>query len=221
FPFLATALLLSASFAAAGSSNSLLDVSSDGSRLLVANADNGIVTVVDLKERKALREIPVGDHPEGVAWVGGGPVAVVTVYRDDKLVFVDTANGKAVATLKCEAEPYGVVTTKDGKRAYVSHDYPGLVSEVDLVERKIVRTIPAGAWARGIALAPDESRLYVTNYYTATLTAIDLKDGKVVDTWPGRESDNLCRNVVLHPQRPKAYLSHLRSRTHIFDARGS
>ena len=42
-----------------------------------------------------------------------------------------------------------------------------------------------------------------------------------MDTWPGRASDNLCRHVVLHPKRPKAYLSHLRSRTDVFNARGS
>jgi len=215
------ALLLSAAISAAGSSNSLLDVNSDGTRLVAANADNGTVTVVDLKVRKALTEIPVGDHPEGAAWVGNGPVALVTVHREDKLVFVDTAAGKVVETLSCAAEPYGIVTTRDCKRAFVTHDYPGLVSEVDLEKRKVVRTFPAGQWARGVALSPDESRLYVSNFYTATLTAIDLKDGKVADTWPGRESDNLCRHVVLHPNRPKAYLSHLRSRTHVFDARGS
>lgn len=215
------ALLLSAVPAPAGPSNSLMDVSPDGKTLLVANADNGTVTVVDLAARKAVREVPVGDHPEGVAWVGAGPVALVAVHRDDKLVFIDTAAGTVLDTLKCEAEPYGVVTTRDGKRAFVSHDYPGLVSEIDLAARKVVRTIPAGQWARGIALSPDETRLYVANFYTAALSAIDLTDGKVVDAWPGRESDNLCRHVVLHPTRPKAYLSHLRSRTHVFDARGS
>lgn len=216
-----TALLLSAAVAVAGSSNSLLDVCPDGRQLIVANTDGGTVTVVDLEARKAIREIPVGDHPEGVAWVGTGPLAVVTVYRDDKVVLVDTAVGKVVETLKCAAEPYGVVTTRDGTRAFVSHDYPGLVSEIDLEKRAIVRTIPAGQWCRGIALSPDDTRLYVTNFYTAGLSAIDLKAGRVVDTWPGRESDNLCRHVVLNPNRPKAYLSHLRSRTDVFNARGS
>jgi hypothetical protein len=97
----------------------------------------------------------------------------------------------------------------------------GLVSEVDLEQRKIARTFPAGSWARGIALSPDESRLYVSNYYSGTLTGIDVKDGRIADTWPGRESDNLCRSVVLHPKRPKAYLSHLRSLVHVFNNRGS
>ena len=57
-------LLLSASTVRAGSSNSLLDVTPDGNRLLAVNADNGTVTVVDLKARKAVHEIKLGDKPE-------------------------------------------------------------------------------------------------------------------------------------------------------------
>src|SRR6516225_931222 len=123
----------------AASSNSLMDVTPDGGRLLVANSDNGSVTVVDIAEKKALREIKVGDKPEGVAWVGKGPFAVVTVYRDDLVAFVDTETGKVVEKLKVANEPYGIVTDKDGKRAWVTHEYPGTVSEIDLADRKVTR----------------------------------------------------------------------------------
>ena len=50
-----TILIWTVPFGLAGSSNSLLDVSTDGTRLLVANPDNGSVTVVDVKEQKAVR----------------------------------------------------------------------------------------------------------------------------------------------------------------------
>src|SRR6516165_5935141 len=69
--------------ARAGSSNSLMDVSPDGTRLLVANADNGTVTVVDTAARKVLHEIAVGEKPEGVTWIGNGPQAAVTAYHED------------------------------------------------------------------------------------------------------------------------------------------
>ena len=207
--------------AAAGSSNSLLDVSPDGKKLLAANTDNGTVTLVDLTTKKAGPEMFVGDHPEGVAWVGDGPLAIVTVYRDDKVVFLDTETGKVVKTLQTAAEPYGVVTSADGKRAYVSHDYPGTVSEIDVAKQEVTRTMKAGEWCRGLAIAPDGQRVFVSNFYTGTLTAVDLESGKVADIWPGRESDNLCRHVALNPKRPKAYLSHIRSRTHVFNDRGS
>jgi YVTN family beta-propeller protein len=205
----------------AGTSNSLLDLSPDGSRLLAANADNGTVSVIDTATRKVLHEVPVGDKPEGVTWIGGGPLAAVAVYREDKVVFLDAAAGKVVATLPVATEPYGIVATRDGKRLYVTHEYPGTVSEIDAATHKVLRELKAGSMVRGIALSPDETRVYVTEFYTAHLNALDLASGKVVDTWGGHSTDNLARNVVLHPRRPKAYVSHIRSIVDRVDGNGS
>lgn len=213
-------LLFSTASAHAATSNSLLDVSPDGSRLLVANTDSGSVSIVDLKERKLLHEIPVGDTPEGVSWAGSN-LAIATLWGEDKLAFIDTAAGKVIDTLVVPDEPYGIVVTKDGKRAYVTHDYPGAVSEIDIASRKVLRTIPAGQAIRGIAVSADEKTLYVTEFFTARLLAIDLAAGRVVDTWGEVSAENLCRNVVLHPSWPKAYLPHIKSRIVGFDARGS
>src|SRR5437899_221725 len=96
----ALVVLVGASIVHAGTSNSLMDVSPDGSRLLVANADSGTVTVIDTVKRTALREIKVGDKPEGVTWIGDGPLAAVTVYRDDLVVFLDTNTGAVVKKLR-------------------------------------------------------------------------------------------------------------------------
>jgi YVTN family beta-propeller protein len=213
--------LLVAAPVAAGTSNSLLDVLPDGSRLLVANSDNGSVTVVDPVARKALHEIAVGDKPEGVTWIGSGPLAAVAVYREDLVVFVDTAAGKVVERLHVANEPYGIVATRDGKCAYVTHEYPGLVSEIDLEARKVLRQFKAGNMVRGVSLSPDEKRLYVTELYTARLIALDLASGNVVDSWTGRSLDNLARNVVIHPRRPKAYVSHIRSKIEVVGSAGS
>src|SRR5262249_70567 len=71
------ALLFAALPVLAGSSNSLMDVSPDGSRLIVANPDNGSVAVIDPASRQKLHEIAVGGKLEGVTWIGNGPLAVV------------------------------------------------------------------------------------------------------------------------------------------------
>jgi YVTN family beta-propeller protein len=205
----------------AGSSNSLLDVTADGKRLLVANADSGSVTVIDAAANKALREIAVGDKPEGVAWIGNGPLAAVSVYNEDIVAFVDTESGKIVEKLPVPDEPYGIVVTKDGSRAYLTHEYPGTVSEIDLGKRKVLREMKAGDMVRGLALSPDEKRLYVTEFYSGVLVALDRETGALVDRWKGQSSDNLCRNVVVHPRRPKAYLSHIRSKIDVIDGSGS
>src|SRR5262245_52089560 len=151
--------------ALAGSSNSLLDVAPDGALLLVANADNGTVSVVDTKERKVLHEIEVGDKPEGVTWIGAGPFAAATVYRADLVVFFDTRDGRVIKKLNAGHEPYGIVSNKDGTRAWVTLDYPGTVVELDLKALKVrpvgdnlvVARHKVGSFVRGIGLAPDES----------------------------------------------------------------
>src|SRR5436305_10089265 len=92
----------------AGSCNSLMDVSPDGAWLLVANPDNGTVTVVDTAARKAVHEIAIGEKPEGVTWFGNGPLAAATVYRDDLVVFFDARTGKVVRKLGVANEPYSI-----------------------------------------------------------------------------------------------------------------
>src|ERR1043165_5725847 len=77
----------------AGTSNSLMDVSPNGRMSIVANTDNGSVTVIDLAESKVLREIPVGKKPEGLAWIGDGPLAAVTLYHEGQIILVNAMSG--------------------------------------------------------------------------------------------------------------------------------
>jgi YVTN family beta-propeller protein len=220
--FLATSFLLLASpWLPANTANSLLDLTPDGTQLLVANTDSGTVTLVDLRTRKKVREIAVGDHPEGVTWISSGPLAAVTVYRDNLLLFVDTESGAVVKKLPVPHEPYGIVTNKAGTKAWVTHDYLGLVSEIDLQAMTVLRQIKVAPYLRGIAYREAENRLYVSGWYTANLYAVDLEQGKVVDEWKGSSTDNLSRQVALHPTRHKAYLAHLRSRITAAHGRGS
>ncbi len=215
------ALLIAASPGFAGTSNSLMDVSPNGKMLIVANNDSGTVTLVDLDKKEAVREIKVGKKPEGVTWIGDGPLAAVTLYHEKAVVIIDTATGKIEKTIQTAAEPYGIVADAKGTRAWVSHEYPGVVSEIDLKDGKVLREIPAGSMPRGIALAPDGKRVYVTEFYTGVLNAIDLESGKIVDSWKGHSTDNLARHVTLHPTRPKAYISHIRSMVKVNDGSGS
>ena len=135
--FVAAILTGTVADARAGSSNSLLDISPDGALLLVTNSDNGTVTVVDTASRKALREIAVGEKPECVTWIGNGPLAAATVYREDLVVFFDAQEGRVVKKLPVANEPYGIVADKAGTTAWVTHEYPALVSQIDLKERKV------------------------------------------------------------------------------------
>jgi YVTN family beta-propeller protein len=214
-------LLIAIPAVRANTSNSLMDVSRDGTLLLIANPDNGTVTVVDAAARKKLHEIAVGEKPEGVTWIGAGPLAAVTIYHEDRVVFLDAREGRVLKKLDVADEPYGIVASPDGSRVWVTHEYPGTVSEIDLKSQTVVRQLPVGSFLRGLCLAPDGQRLYVSEFYTGFLHAVDLQTGKVVDTWKGHSTDNLARQVIVHPKWPLAYMPHIRSRIDVIGGNGS
>lgn len=205
----------------AGTSNSLLDISADGSLLAAANRDNGTVSIVELSSGKVLHEIKVGKKPEGVSFLGASKTLAATCYGDDKVVFVDADAGKVSGEIEVFDEPYGVASSADGRRIYVTLEYPGQVVEIDPAAKAITRTMPVGAFTRGVAVSARENRLYVTEYLAGSIAAVDLESGKVIDRWTGLTSENLARQIAIHPTRPKAYIPHVRSRTNVNQGEGS
>lgn len=205
----------------AGTSNSLMDISADGTLLACSNRDSGTVTFVDIETSKVLREVKVGHKPEGVSFVGSTHQLAVAVYDDDRVVFLDAASGDVQSSVAVFDEPYGIVSTKDGSRIYVTLEYPGQVLEIDPRRAEVTRTFSAGSFPRGIAIAPDEKQLLVCEYLTATVRAIDRATGNLVDEWPGSSTDNLARQLAIHPKRPKAYVTFIRSKVTAHQGTGS
>src|SRR5687768_9963484 len=102
-----SALLLSlAAMARGGDSNSLLDISRDGTLLACANRDSGTVTIVDLPAHTKRAEIPVGQHPEGVRFIGASHRIAVAVYDDDQIVLLDADTGAIKQRIEVFDEPY-------------------------------------------------------------------------------------------------------------------
>jgi DNA-binding beta-propeller fold protein YncE/cytochrome c553 len=221
---IATMLLLAGATTlpvSAGQSNSLLDISRDGQLLACTNRDSGTVTIVDLQSHKKQAEFSVGKKPEGITFLGASHQLAVAVYGADQVQFWDADTAKQTGTTELFDEPYGVVTNSSGDRVFVTLDFPGRVVEIDSKTFKIVRQIDAGKFVRGIAISPTGDRLYITEFYTTIVKAIDLATGQVVDQWKGASTDNLLRHIVVHPTRPKAYISHIRSRVTAVHGQGS
>ena len=170
---------------------------------------------------RKVREIEVGHKPEAVTFLGQSHNLACTVYADDQVVFLNGETGEVLGKVDVFDEPYGIVSNADGTAVFVTLEYPGQVAEIDVATRKLTRTIPGGAFLRGIALSTDSRRLFVTEYYTGSVLAIDLGTGSIADRWPGAPSENLARQIALHPTRPKAYVPHIRSRTNVNRGEGS
>lgn len=217
----ATLVTSSMQVAQAGTSNSLMDVSADGKLLACSNRDSGTLTIVDLATQQVKTEISVGHHPEGVSFIGSTHQLAVAIYDDDVVVFVDADAEKITHKTDVFDEPYGVVSNSSGTRLYVTLEYPGTIAEIDTSSHKVVREIKAGAFPRGIAITADDRQLVICEYLTANVRAIDVARGEQTDEWRGGATDNLARQVVLHPKRAKAYFAHIRSKIDTAHGSGS
>lgn len=202
-------------------SNSLLSISSDGLLAACSNRDSGTVAVVDTSTNKRLFEVAVGRHPEGTAFIGESHQIAVCVYGDDAILVVDGETGKVEKTISVYDEPYGIVSSRDGRYLFATLEYPGQVIRIDINQAKVDQTWNVGAMLRGIAIDADNNELYVTEYLTAALIRLSATTGTEVARYDGASTDNLARQVVLHPRLPKAYVPHVRSRIRTAHGNGS
>ncbi|WP_437202559.1 hypothetical protein [Planctomicrobium sp. SH664] len=203
----------------AGSSNSLMDLSTDGTLLACSNRDSGTVTIVDLQSRRKLSEVAVGTHPEGVTFLGSSHRLAVAVYGEDCILMLDADSGQVTGRIEVFAEPYSVVSSPDGSTLWATLEYPGRIVEIDVATAKIRREQQVGEFLRGLAICGD--RLLVCEYLTGIVKAIDPQTLTVTDSWIGSKEDGMARQLTVHPHRPKAYLPHQRTLTHVAHGSGS
>lgn len=206
--------------ARAGSAGGIMDISEDGRLLAVSNRDSGTVSIVDIESRSVRHEVAVGTHPEGVSFVGGTHRVAAAVYDSDQVVVFDADTGKVSSRIDVFDEPFAIVSDSD-ERLFVTLEHPGQVVEIDLRTGRVQRELPAGKFPRGLAFTSDRRQLLVTGYLDGLITGIDVASGQPVDAWPSATMDNLVRHVVVHPQRPKAYFAHIRSKVTAHQGTGS
>ena len=118
-------------------------------------------------------------------------------------------------------EPYGIVSSADGKHLFATLEYPGQVVRIATDSWTVDAEWDVGHMLRGIACGADQNSLFVTEYLTANLIQIDAVSGARIAEWPGSSTDNLCRQVVVHPSLSKAYLPHIRSKITAAHGNGS
>ncbi len=157
-----------------------LALSSDGKQLFVANPEADSVSVVDVEQRKLVREIllaptpPAPDPdtgaytpavmPRDVALSPDGATLYVTGERSSTLYALDVASGLVAGSVRVGSEPIGVVVSSDGKHAFVACSQDGSVVEVDTRTLAVAASVavPGQPWA--LAWSRDQKRLYATQF---------------------------------------------------------
>lgn len=153
-------------------------------------ANDGTVSVVDLKTGKELTQIIVGLHPAGIAATPDGRHVLVACANSDTLSVIETETNKVVETISTRpaekllfgSSPNALTISRDGKTVYVSNGTNNAIAVIEFspCKSRLTGCIPTGWYPAGVVLDAEGKNLYVANVKGVGSRNVDWKGSRKV-----------------------------------------
>ena len=174
----------------------MLAVTPDKRRAFVTNMQSGTVSVLDLRERVKITDLPAGAVPEGLAITPDGKTVWVADRSGDMLRVFDAETLQEIAKINSGSFPIRVAISPDGKTAVTSNLGDGALGLFDVATRKSIGEITVSGTADSrqvtILFSPDGKLLYAAETGPDTIAEIDMVAGKLVRRFTvGADGDGL------------------------------
>lgn len=137
-----------------GNGSEGFDVTQDGKEILVANAQDGTVSIIDVTSKQVTQTLTadaVGANR--LKLTPDGKLAFISSLRNPDVTVIDTATRKTVKRIPVGSGAAGIQMQPDGARAFVACSPDGYVAVIDLHTMEVVSRIPAGHDPDGLAWA--------------------------------------------------------------------
>jgi len=118
-----------------------IDVTPDGTRLLVTNHGDNSLFVIDIESQAVIATHFVGDSPYAVI-TDNNETAFVSLQGDDTVIEIDLATGRILQEILTPSTPTGLAIW--GDFLYVTHFHTGQISLIYLPVGDVVQTISTG-----------------------------------------------------------------------------
>ena len=153
--------------------------SPDGHFMYVSNEYSHQLSVIDLQERKLVRQVETGRRPVDMALTLGGKTLFVAIYGEGRVTAYDTESFKELEQIPTGAGAHGMAMSVDGKRLFVSNRDASTVSVIDAASRKVTQTFSIPNGPDMMEVTPDGRELWVTGRYGFKVYIVDLATGKI------------------------------------------
>jgi YVTN family beta-propeller protein len=162
-----------------------LQVSPDGSTLVVSNWCGFDVSFIDTATDTELGRVDVGRHPRGVAIDSGNEVAYVTVMGEHRIDVIGLQSRQVLRSFGTEVAgttPRHIVLSPDDRYLYVSNNQMDSVRKIDLSSGAVLGEAFTGTATRTMAISDDGESLYVVNYEDGTVSKVRTNDMEILQT---------------------------------------
>ncbi len=159
-----------------------LDLSADGSYLMISCEYSGVVAKVDTKTMAVTGHVAVGSLPRDVRLAPDGRAFFVANEGLDGVQVVDPVAMTVTGFIPTGNGAHGIEISRDTSQMYVANRAAGTISVIDIASLHVVADWPVGGSPDEMSLSPDGSQLWVSNRYHGSVSVVDTKSGKVIHT---------------------------------------
>ncbi len=157
-----------------------LDMSADGSYLMLSTEYSGRVVKVDTVKMEVVGAVNVGGLPVDVRLSPDGKVFYVANQSRNGVSIIDPVAMKEIGFLATGRGAHGLVVSRDATRIFVSNRLAGTISVIDTATRTITATWKVGGSPDMMSISADGTQLWVSNRSSGTVSAIDTSSGQVL-----------------------------------------
>ncbi len=160
-----------------------LVISPDASKVYVANAGDGTVSVINTVDNTVLATIALKTlRPSGVAISSDGSRVYVTNNGSNSVSVINTADNTVINSFSTGLNtPKGIAVSPDGNFLYVANQGSNTVSIINTATGG-VNSIGVGTQPFGVSISLDGSRLYVSNQGSNNVSIIDATNNSLIKT---------------------------------------
>jgi YVTN family beta-propeller protein len=158
--------------------------SPDGKYMFVSAEEADQVDVLDLRKRRQIGSVKVGERPRGIAFTPDSKRAFVAVESGSMLVAIDVTKREVIGKQAVGKRTAGVIVSPDGAYVFASNGGDANVSMVDAKTFELIENIAIGQRPWNMGFSADGSKLYVAAGRSGAISVIDLASRKMVSEIP-------------------------------------
>src|SRR5262249_11748011 len=149
--------------------------------------DRLFVSVIDLKARKMVGQVPMPKGTQGITASPDGKRVLAIDYADPKFYVIDTTTDKIIDTVSVEKNTVGPFRARYSPDGAVLLTVNHMNAVANIFDARNLhapqKTLQVGQQAFGIAFSADGKTALVSNHGDGTITVIDMVKNQVLRTF--------------------------------------